>query len=200
VVAEAARSVVQIRGLAHQCQKVLEGSGVVIAPHRVMTSAHVVAGADSATVHVDDAEHAASVVLFNPEEDISILEVPDLQAPPLEFAYELAPTQTDALTLGYPGGGPFVASPARIREVVELNGPDIYRTTTVKREVYVIRGAVRQGASGGPLIDLDARVLGITFGAAVDDPDTAFALTAKQVAAYALDGNTQPVATEGCIT
>src|SRR6476620_9944094 len=59
---------------------------------------------------------------------------------------------TDALLLGYPGGGDFVATPVRIREVVELNGPDIYRTTTVTREVYTIRGAVRQGASGGPLI------------------------------------------------
>ena len=53
---------------------------------------------------------------------------------------------------GIPGGGPFVANPARIREVIELNGPDIYRTTTVTREVYTIRGEVGQGDSGGPLI------------------------------------------------
>ena len=84
--------------------------------------------------------------------------------------------------LGYPGGGSFMATPARIREVIQLNGPDIYRTTTVNREVYMIRGTVRQGDSGGPLIDLNGRVLGVVFGAAVDDPETGFVLTASEVA------------------
>ncbi len=59
--------------------------------------------------------------------------------------------------MGYPGGGDFVATPARVREIIELNGPDIYRTTTVTREVYTIRGTVRQGNSGGPMIDRRAR-------------------------------------------
>ena len=89
----------------------------------------------------------------------------------MSFAEDTAPTGTDALVLGYPVGGAFVANPARIREVIELTGPDIYRTTSVKREVYVIRGKVGcEGDSGGPLIDLNNRVLGIVFGAAVDDP------------------------------
>ncbi len=83
--------------------------------------------------------------------------------------------------LGYPGGGDFTATPARIRETIQLNGPDIYHTTTVTREVYTIRGAVHQGNSGGPLIGKDGRVLGVVFGAAVDDPDTGFVLTAKEV-------------------
>ena len=104
--------------------------------------------------------------------------------------------------LGYPGGGQFVANPARIREVIELSGPDIYRTTTVTREVYVISGKVGQGDSGGPLIDLNSQVLGISFGAAVDDPDTGFVLTAKQVYAQMLsvDADSPPVATGACVT
>ncbi len=75
-----------------------------------------------------------------------------------------------------------MATPVRIREVGELNGPDIYRTTTVTREMNTIRGAVRQGDSGGPIIDLDGKALGVAFGAAVDDPDTGFVLTAREVA------------------
>ena len=104
------------------------------------------------------------------------------------LAEGVADSGSDALMLGYPGGGDFVATPVRIREVVELNGPDIYRTTTVTREVYTIRGFVRQGDSGGPIIDLDGKALGVAFGAAVDDPDTGFALTAREVAPPAGEG------------
>lgn len=89
----------------------------------------------------------------------------------------------------------FVATPVRIREVGELNGPDIYRTTTVTRVMNTIRGAVRQGDSGGPIIDLDGKALGVAFGAAVEDPDTGFVLTAREVAPQlAKVGNTVPVA------
>jgi S1-C subfamily serine protease len=203
VVAEAARSVVKIRGVATACQKILEGSGVVFLPNRVMTNAHVVAGSDSVTVSVGGEERAANVVSYDPSADIAILDAPGLLAPPLSFAEDTAPTGTDALVLGYPVGGTFVANPARIREVIELTGPDIYRTTSVEREVYVIRGkgGVRQGDSGGPLIDLNGRVLGVVFGAAVDDADTGFVLTAKQVSAQAATAvNTVPVATGACVS
>jgi S1-C subfamily serine protease len=200
VVAQAARSVVKIHTVAPACQKILEGSGVVIAPNRVMSNAHVVAGGDSVTVSAGGEERAANVVSYDPNADISVLDVPGLQAPPLAFAEGVAPKGRDAVIMGYPGGGPFAATPARIREVIELTGPDIYRTTSVTREVYVIRGTVRQGNAGGPLIDLNSRVLGIVFGAAVDDPDTGFVLTAKQVWAQAasVDGS-QHVATGDCV-
>ena len=174
-------SVVKIRGLANGCQKVLEGTGFVVKQGRVMSNAHVVAGADSVTVESDGTTYDAKVVSYDPNADISILEVPDLQAPPLSFVDGDVKPGTDAVVLGYPGGGEFVATPARIRETIELNGPDIYRQTTVTRKVYTIRGTVRQGDSGGPLIDLDGRVLGVVFGAAVDDPDTGFVLTADEV-------------------
>jgi S1-C subfamily serine protease len=203
IVAQAARSVVKIHSVVHACQKILEGSGVVFLPGRVMTSAHVVAGADAdgITVSVGDEERAAHVVSYDPSTDISVLDVPDLQAPALSIAEGTAPNGTDALILGYPGGGAFEATPARIREVIELNGPDIYRTTTVTREVYVIRGRVQQGDSGGPLIDVNGRVLGISFGAAVDNPDTSFALTGQRVftEAVTVEGST-PVATGGCVS
>ncbi len=200
VVANAAHSVVKVRGIADSCLKILEGSGFVVAPNRVMTNAHVVAGADAVAVSVDGQEHDARVVSFDPNADISMLDVPDLQAPPLDFAHDIVLTGTDAVVLGYPGGGPFVAHPARIREILELNGPDIYRTTTVRREVYTIRGEVGQGDSGGPLIDRDGRVLGMNFGVAVDDPETGFVLTTKQVYPHAVNpGATEPVPTGECV-
>jgi S1-C subfamily serine protease len=201
VVAAAQPSVVKIRGVAPSCQKVLEGSGFVVAPNRVMSNAHVVAGSDSVTIEADGNDYDARVVSYDPGADISILDVPSLPSQPLTFADKPAPTGTDALVLGYPGGGSFAATPARIREIIELNGPDIYRTTTVTREVYTIRGTVRQGNSGGPLIDLNGKVLGVVFGAAVDDADTGFVLTAREVGRQLQRiGNTQPVTTGACIS
>jgi S1-C subfamily serine protease len=201
VVANTQPSVLKVRAIAPSCQKVLEGSGFVLSPNRVMTNAHVVAGANSVTVEASGNPYDATVISYDPTVDIAILSVPNLPAGPLAFANSPATPGTEGIVMGYPGGGNFVATPARIREVITLNGPDIYRHATINREVYTVRANVEQGNSGGPLIDLDGQVLGVVFGAAVDDSDTGFVLTAKEVAAQlAHIGDTAPVATGACVS
>jgi S1-C subfamily serine protease len=201
VVANTEPSVVKIRAIAPSCQKVLEGSGFVLSPDRVMTNAHVVAGANSVTVEASGNPYDATVVSYDPTVDIAILAVPNLPAGPLAFANAPVTSGTEAVVMGYPGGGGFAATPARIRELIELSGPDIYRSATINREVYTVRASVEQGNSGGPLIDLNGQVLGVVFGAAVDDNDTGFVLTAKEVATQlAHIGDTAPVATGECVS
>jgi S1-C subfamily serine protease len=201
VVANTEPSVVKIRAIAPSCQKVLEGSGFVLSPDRVMTNAHVVAGANSVTVEASGNPYDATVVSYDPTVDIAILAVPNLPAGPLAFANAPVTSGTEAVVMGYPGGGGFAATPARIRELIELSGPDIYRSATINREVYTVRASVEQGNSGGPLIDLNGQVLGVVFGAAVDDNDTGFVLTAKEVATQlAQIGDTAPVATGACVS
>ena len=201
VVTNTEPSVVKIRAIAPSCQKVLEGSGFVLSPDRVMTNAHVVAGANSVTVEASGNPYDATVVSYDPTVDIAILAVPNLPAGPLAFANAPVTSGTEAVVMGYPGGGGFAATPARIRELIELSGPDIYRSATINREVYTVRASVEQGNSGGPLIDLNGQVLGVVFGAAVDDNDTGFVLTAKEVAAQlAHIGDTAPVATDACVS
>lgn len=193
-------SVTRINGVAPSCQKALEGSGFVVAPERVMTNAHVVAGTAAVTVDTASGPLDASVVLFDPAVDVAILAVPGLRAEPLAFAERAAESGEDAIVLGYPGGGPYTASAARIRETLDLQGPDIYRSGTVEREVYTVRGNIRQGNSGGPLVDPQGNVLGMVFGAAVDDSDTGFVLTASEVSRQlSAVGATEPVATGACI-
>ena len=201
VVAKSRPSVVKIRGVATSCQKVLEGTGFVIAPNRVMSNAHVVAGSDSVTVEAEGQTYDATVVAYDPDADISILDVPNLAQQPLVFAEQPAKTGTDAVVLGFPGGGDFVATPARVREIIELSGPDIYKTKTVNREVYTIRGTVRQGNSGGPMINRAGQVIGVVFGAGVDDDDTGFVMTTDEVSRQlAKIGNTAKVPTGACVT
>ncbi len=46
-----------------------------------------------------------------------------------------------------------------------------------------MRAVVRSGNSGGPMIAPDGQVIGVVFGAALDDQETGFVLTVDQVAA-----------------
>ncbi len=194
-------SVLKISGVAPSCQKALEGSGFVVAEGLVMTNAHVVAGTERVTVDSLGTVFDAEVVLFDPKEDVAILRVPGLGAPVLHFAPQQAVSGESAIVLGYPGGGPYTASPARIRETLNLSGPDIYRTGQIERQVYTVRGSVRQGNSGGPLVAEDGQVLGLVFGAAVDDPETGFVLTASEIADELTRGLSSPAAvgTGACI-
>ncbi|MEO6090787.1 MAG: MarP family serine protease [Umezawaea sp.] len=177
-------SVLKVRGRAPSCSRALEGTGFVVAPERVMTNAHVVAGTSEVTVEVGRGQFDATVVLYDAQTDIAILAVPDLEAAPLQFRGDEIPQGQDGIVLGYPLDGPYTASEARVRERIPmLRGPDIYDAQTVTRDVYTIRAKVRSGNSGGPLVDPQGRVMGVVFGAAVDDQETGFVLTAQEVQA-----------------
>lgn len=193
-------SVVKIRGNAPSCSRALEGSGFVVAPQRVMTNAHVVAGTDEVGIESTSGDYRARVVYFNPEVDIAVLAVPGLKAPVLPFAPQTARAGDNAVVLGYPLDGPYTATPARVRGRINLRGPDIYDSRTVQRDVFTVRGTVRSGNSGGPMITPDGDVIGVVFGAAVEDPDTGFTLTADQVRSEvdAASSQTARVGTGAC--
>ncbi|HEY4008122.1 MAG TPA: MarP family serine protease [Pseudonocardia sp.] len=179
-------SVLKIRGKATRCSRALEGTGFVVGPERVMTNAHVVAGTAEVGVEVPGRGgksklKTARVVYYDPEVDVAVLAVPGLDMAPLRFAPSTATVAADAVVLGYPLDGPFKATPARIRDQIDLNGPDIYNAKTVVRDVYTVRAVVRSGNSGGPLVSPAGTVYGMVFGAAVDDPDTGYVLTAQQI-------------------
>jgi S1-C subfamily serine protease len=174
-------AVVKIEGRAPSCSRKLEGSGFVVARHRVLTNAHVVAGTSSVAVRTEEGTLDARVVYFNPEVDDAILAVPGLSEKPLHLASGSAERGQDGIVLGYPLDGPYTASPARVREQISLHGPNIYSSEKVTRDVYTLRAQVRSGNSGGPLVEPDGDVLGVVFGAATDRKDTGFALTNSEV-------------------
>jgi S1-C subfamily serine protease len=182
VVREARVSVLKVRARAVSCSRALEGTGFVVAPQRVITNAHVVAGTDRVSVETASGPLDAVVVSYDPETDVAVLKVPGLRAPVLQLAPKPATTGLNSLVLGYPLDGPYTASAARVRERINLRGPDIYNAATVVRNVYTVRAVVRSGNSGGPLLDGSGQVLGLVFGAAVDDEETGFVLTGEEIA------------------
>lgn len=173
-------SIPKIRAESRSCSQAMEGSGFVVAPGRVVTNAHVVAGSSSVTVETAEGSLAATVVSYDAQTDIAVLQVPGFMAPALPLATEPAESGDDLVAAGYPLDGPFTVTPMRLRATIRLAGQDIYATDTVTREVYTLRGMVRPGNSGGPLLSPDGTVVGVIFGAAIDKPDVGFALTMKQ--------------------
>lgn len=176
---EARDSIVLVTGEAPECSSSVTGSGFVIEPGLVMTNAHVVAGIDSPAVRVRQGDELlrASVVYFDPQVDIALLSVPALDSAPLPLAVESARSGDSAVLAGFPESGPYRAEPARIRTLVRALGDDIYGQAGVEREVYVFRGVVLPGNSGGPLMTPDARVLGMVFGADEQAENVGYALT-----------------------
>lgn len=203
-VREVQPSVLKVTGEAEACGKRIEGSGFVYAPERVMTNAHVVAGVREPKVEVAGAggveQLEATVVLFDPDRDVAVLAVDGLVAEPLRPAAQRAERGQRAIVVGYPQDGPFDPEAARVIRTQDAVGKDIYQQDDVEREIYSVRGLVRQGNSGGPLIDTDGNVLGVVFAAAADDQTIGYVLTWDEVAPAAdrARDSTRRVSTGDC--
>jgi S1-C subfamily serine protease len=79
--AAAAASVVRITGTAYQCGQNQTGSGFVVAPGRVITNAHVVAGVNEPVVEVPGGGALPGrVVQLDMARDMAVIAVDDLEA------------------------------------------------------------------------------------------------------------------------
>jgi S1-C subfamily serine protease len=184
---EAAQSsVLKVRG-TNRCGRGVEGTGFVYAEGRVMTNAHVVAGVSDPEVEVDGDAVAAEVVHYDPDLDIAVLALDTTGLPTLTFDTGAEPREGVAI-VGYPLDGPYDVQPGRIRSEQRLRSPDIYGDGSVIRSVFSLRGLVRPGNSGGPILSSGGDVVGVVFAASVTDADTGYALTAEQVGESAVTG------------
>ncbi len=200
-VKNAGRSVVKVLGTA--CGLGIEGSGWVAAPGIVVTNAHVVAGESDTTVQIDGNPPGldADVIDFDPHDDIAVLRVPGLQQPALKMAHD-ASAGTAAAILGYPLDGPFDVEPGRIGQTETVSTEDAYGNGPVTRSISALRGRVRPGNSGGPMIDRAGRVVATVFAAITGSlgGQGGFAVPNSLVAAQlaASESRTQPVSTQPC--
>ena len=162
------------------CGGIVTGSGFPVGNGYIVTNAHVVSGTASHVItRVDGTTMRADVIFFDPERDVAVLYVPGFKPPGVTFG----PAQrgTEAAVIGYPGGGQETIVAAVVDGSVSAQGRDIYNQNLVTRQIYVIQANVRPGNSGGPIIDLQGRVLGMVFATSASDPNQAYALTDDEI-------------------
>jgi len=201
-VVRAAGSIVKITGVASSCNREQEGSGWVVAPERVVTNAHVVAGTTSENVRIQGLgrSYDAHVVIFDPKRDLAVLSVPGLPARASTQGASLK-RSGGAVVAGFPLNGPYELDTARVRDVLTATGADIYDSPGVVRQVYSLYARVQPGNSGGPLLSPSGQVVGILFARSLDDTNTGYALTLDEARPVLDAANrfSSPVSTGGCV-
>ncbi|UZX04505.1 MarP family serine protease [Arthrobacter sp. CDRTa11] len=197
----AAESVLKIAGTAYECGQNQTGSGFVVAPGRVVTNAHVVAGVSQPVVEIlNGGAMPGRVVYFDTKNDLAVLAVDGLPTEPLALSPDL-PNGSPAAFAGYPHGGPFQSKPATVQDITTVLVPDIYGNNSSPEEIYRLAGDIQPGNSGGPLLTTDGLVAGVIFAKATSDAEMGFAITMDDltpVAAQAAAMNA-PVSSGQCI-
>jgi hypothetical protein len=160
----AADGVVRVLGTA--CGLGIEGSGWIARPGIVVTNAHVVAGEDDTVVQLRGSgpKLRARAIAFSAHDDVAVLRVDGLGGRVLPIAPEAVPGRAAAI-LGFPRNGPYDVQPARLGATRDVLSQDAYGRGPVNRSMLSLRGLVRHGNSGGPLVDGRGRVAGTVFAA-----------------------------------
>jgi len=144
-------SVLKIEALQEQGSLSL-GSGVVIAPEKIITNCHVTRDALKVNVLRGGARWLAEVQRSDIDHDLCLLRVPGLQgrAVALGRSDKLKPGQT-VTALGYTGGLGLQNSAGEVLALHRFHGSHVIRSSNW----------FSSGASGGGLFDEDLRLVGI---------------------------------------
>ena len=130
------------------------GSGVVVSENHVATSCHVIANALSARVAKEGRRYTPIALKADWRHDLCILKFDDLPLKPLPLgdSANLKYGQ-EVFSLGFPQNSPRPQpSLGYIKALYPFDGSTIIRTSA----------GFRLGASGGPLLDDEGKVIGIT--------------------------------------
>ena len=192
----AAASVVKILGTA--CGLGVEGSGWVARDGVVVTNAHVVAGQTDTKVLLrgKGSQLDATAIAFDPRNDLAVLRVPGLKARPLPLADAPGPGRSAAI-LGFPENGPYDVRAGRLGATRTTVTSDAYGRGPVQRRLTSLRGVVRSGNSGGPMVDGKGRVVATIFAATTTGPRGGFGVP-NSVTKKVLAGAREPVGTGPC--
>jgi S1-C subfamily serine protease len=193
----AEQGVVRVLGTA--CGLGVEGSGWIVRPGLVVTNAHVIAGGEDTTVNLsgESERHDATPVHYDSSNDLALLRVSGLNGRQLPLAPE-ARSGTSGAVLGYPENGPFTISPARVGATETVISEDSYGRGPIQRRLTAMRGEVRSGNSGGPVVDGAGRVLTTVFASTTGGKPGGYGIP-NEIVADALDEADGEVTTGPCV-
>ena len=192
----AAAGVVRVQGTA--CGLAIEGSGWIAAPGVVVTNAHVVAGQDDTTVQLrgQGSHLPAQAIAFDPHNDVAVLRVGNLHGRVLPIASD-PPAGTGAAILGFPRNGPYDVRAGRLGATRTVVTQDAYGAGPVTRQLTTLRGRVRPGNSGGPMVDADGRVVTTVFASTRGGPAGGYGVP-DSIVERAVQTASGPVSTGPC--
>lgn len=137
------------------------GSGFVIAPGRVLTSAHNLRDGEVTVTFLDGRQETGRLTASDPDLDLAVIEVETSGIEPLEWAEEDVESVAigrSVFALANPGGRGLRVTPGFVSSTARsFRGPRGRR----------IAGAIEhtaplpRGSSGGPLVDAAGRLLGV---------------------------------------
>jgi S1-C subfamily serine protease len=184
-----------VRVASFGCGGMVTGSGFPVGTGYIVTNAHVVSGTSGHTIQSPGgAQMQATVIFFDAERDVAVLYAPGYRGAALTVGN--AGRGTTGAVIGYPGGGPEQTSPAIVDGEITAEGRDIYNSNLVTRQILVIQARVRPGNSGGPLVDLEGRVIGLVFATSAGDPNQAYALSDGEIAGDINQAQSHPTPTD----
>jgi Trypsin-like peptidase domain/Colicin V production protein len=162
-------SVVKVLGTA--CGLGVQGSGWIAPGGEVVTNAHVVAGQDDTTVLLGgEGERVdADAIWFDSRNDLAVLRAPGLADAPALRLNNAGEQGASAAIIGFPNNGSLDVRPGRLGQTSTVVTQDAYGRGPVERTITSLRGRVRSGNSGGPMVDASGRVVTTIFAASVSD-------------------------------
>jgi S1-C subfamily serine protease len=148
---------VRIRSLG--CDRFGIGSGFVLPGGVVVTNRHVIEQPRQVTLNTWDGRSLeASVTGIAVDSDLAVLQLEDdVDLPVAELRTTPVTAGETVVAVGYPGGGPATVTTGSVVGLVD--GELLGEPSAVLR----VDATIRQGNSGGPLLDEDGRVVGVVF-------------------------------------
>jgi Trypsin-like peptidase domain len=162
-------SIVLIIGGDSKGQPTVQGSGFIIAPDRIVTNHHVVAGTSTAIAVFSDGVTAdiTDVIADSATSDLIVLRTKTGQRPPLHLGDELTLQQGDSVfAIGAPEGLELTLTNGIVSAFRNIDNQFLIQSTA----------AIGHGSSGGPLFDREGGVVGITSSLLSGTPDIYFSV------------------------